>query len=62
MIRKQNLEEFDFDIDKYNDTINWVKEEVEKIESCINFYPIKEGFYHDNFCPYRHNCLYKEQN
>ena len=59
MIRKQNLEKFDFNIDKYNNTLDWIRKEVEEIESCIDFYPVKKGFYCDNFCPYREKCEYK---
>lgn len=61
MFRINEMVFSDFEMDKYKDTIEWVKNEVEEIENCIDFNPNGLGsFYCDNFCPYRHNCKYKE--
>lgn len=59
MFRNKQWVEFDFNEEKYKETIQWVIDEVKEIESCIEFEPVRSGFYCDNFCPYRMNCNFK---
>ena len=60
MFRTQNWVVFDFDKEKYEETMKWVSDSVYEIESCINFQPDGlNSFYCVNFCPYLNNCKYK---
>jgi hypothetical protein len=60
MFRNENpWVEFEFDENKYKETMQWVSDEVEEIENCTEFNPITTGFYHNNFCPYILKCPYK---
>lgn len=60
MFRNENpWVEFEFDENKYKETMQWVSDEVEEIENCTEFNPITTGFYHNNFCPYILKCTYK---
>ena len=60
MFRTGTWVEFDFDVDEYKNTINWLVESVKEIESCTEF--DADGiwsFYCRNFCAIRNNCPYK---
>lgn len=59
MFRRNEWVKFDFDKQKYDETMKWVVDEINEIENCIEFEPIKSGFYCDNFCCYRHKCTEK---
>ena len=61
MFRKGNWITVDFDMEKYEETLKWVDDIVNEIETCMNFEPNGLGsFYCFNFCPYRYKCEYNE--
>lgn len=53
MFRSGKWEMFDFDIDKYNETMKWLVGTVKEIETTLEFNPIKNTFFCWNFCNYR---------
>lgn len=53
MFRDNKIEEIDFDIDEYEKTMQWLKDSVNEIEECMDFYANKDTFYCLNFCEYR---------
>lgn len=53
VFRKKEWKRIKFNEDRYNESLKWLKEQVENIENCFDFPTIKDTFYCWNFCPYR---------
>lgn len=53
MFRNNKWEVFDFNIEEYNDAINWLINMVKEIENTLEFNPVKNTFFCWNFCDYR---------
>ena len=55
------IEKMFFDIDFYNETIQWALDTMDKIEACLEFNPNNnDKFFCGYLCDYRNNCEYKE--
>lgn len=55
------LEKIDFNLQDYDEAIQWALDTMEKIEACLEFDPNNsDKFYCNYLCDYRNNCEYKE--
>lgn len=50
-----------FDINEYQEAINWFCDKINVIEADEEFDANKEYFYCNNLCPYRNTCEYKDE-
>lgn len=56
MFRVDEWVEFDFNMQDYKETMKWVENQVEEIESCLDFEPQVDSWYCRNFCEFRGHC------
>lgn len=62
MFRQDKFEIFDFDMDEYNNAMDWLNNMVEEIEETFSFPSVLGTFFCNNFCNYRNECEEKEGN
>lgn len=58
MFRKGDYVNIEFNIDDYNEAIDWCRKVVEDIDSTFDFSPNGDEFYCRNFCGFRNDCKY----
>lgn len=58
MIRTNKWIEFKFDEDRYSECLNWLKNCVNDIETCLEFPATPNTFFCNNFCIFRNVCEY----
>ena len=55
------IEKMFFDMEFYNETIQWALDTMDEIEACLEFNPNNnDKFFCGYLCDYRNNCEYKE--
>lgn len=58
---KGKIAKIPFDINEYNDAIEWFSERVNTIKNDVDFEAKKEWFYCNKLCAYRNVCEYNEE-
>lgn len=61
MFRSGEWVKFDFDEDKYTESLEWLIKSVHEIESAMEFPPKPNTFFCQNFCPFRNICEYRNE-
>lgn len=59
LFRKEENLTFDFDINAYNEAIDWMKSTVHNIRYCNSFEPSTDWYFCNNLCDFREVCEYK---
>lgn len=61
MFRKQKKEVFQFDEGQYNEVLEWIRQTVKDIRSCVEYPHNYNEFKCNNLCNFRSSCFHKEQ-